>query len=58
MKKYDNEWLNKQIQKDNKEIEDKKKKLIDDLKNFNKEEFFKKEKQELTLFDKIIKLFK
>lgn len=58
MKKYDNEWLNKQIQKDNKEIEDKKKKLIDDLKNFNKEEFFKKEKKELTLFDKIIKLFK
>lgn len=58
MKKYDNEWLNRQIQKDNKEIEEKKKKLIDDLKNFNKEEFFKKEKKELTLFEKIIKLFK
>jgi|LakMenEpi03Aug12_release.lakeMendotaPanAssembly.Ray.scaffolds.fasta_scaffold3973222_2 hypothetical protein len=58
MKKYDIEWLNRQIQKDNKEIDNTKKKLIDDLKNFNKEEFFKKEKKELTLFEKITKLFK
>lgn len=60
MKKYDENWLKKQIEKDNKEIESYKKKLINDLKNFDKNEFFKKEeeKEKLNFFEKIIKLFK
>jgi hypothetical protein len=60
MKKLDETWLKKQIEKDNKEIQDYKNKLINDLKGFNKEELFKQNKtvQKISLIDKIFNLFK
>ena len=58
MKKYDEEWLKRQIIKDNKDIENYKKKLIEDLKNFKKEDLFKKEEKKITFLEKIINLFK
>lgn len=60
MKKYDETWLKKQIEKDNKEIQTYKNKLIQDLKNFNKEELFKQNKivEKTSIIDKLFKLFK
>lgn len=60
--KYDENWLARQIEKDKKQIEIHKAKLIKELKNTNKQEILEKinkntEKKE-TLLDKFIKIFK
>jgi hypothetical protein len=59
--KYTEEWLLKQIEKDKKQIENHKKKLIKEIKSIDKEKMLdtikkSKEKKE-TFLDKILKLF-
>lgn len=46
-KKYDIEWLGAEIKKDEIELDNYKKQLIQSLKNMNKEDFFVQKKETL-----------
>ena len=46
-------WLNKEKKKDEIELETSKKVFVNDIRNFNKEEFFKNKKQTKSLWRKI-----
>lgn len=46
-KKYDNEWLGAEIKKDEIELDNYKKQLIQSIKNMNKEDFFVQKKETL-----------
>lgn len=48
-------WLNNEIEKDNKDLLEDKKKLINQIKSLKKEDLFKKEK--LTFWQRIKKVF-
>lgn len=48
-------WLNSEIEKDNKDLEVDKKKFIQEIKSLKKEDIFKKEK--LTFWQRVKKVF-
>ena len=50
-------WLNSEINKDNKDLDENKKKLIREIKNFKKSDFFEKPKViKLTFWQKLKKI--
>lgn len=53
-KKFDHKWLQKQIQKDELEIESYKNSIIESLKNKRREDLFEKPKKQ-TIWTRIIK---
>jgi hypothetical protein len=51
------EWLNKELEKDKKEIERHKQKMIDEIKKLDKKEMFKPEpKKKKSIFNKIFSI--
>ena len=51
------DWLQKEIEKDKKEIQIQKSQMIDEIKSLNKEEIFKvKPKNKVSIIDKILKI--
>jgi hypothetical protein len=53
-KKYDENWYDREIKKDQIEIESYKNSLIESFKNVKKEDFFEKQKKQ-TIWKRIIK---
>ena len=49
------EWLNKEMKKDQKEVENHKTKMIDEIKKFDKNEIFKPKKK-VSIIDKLLKI--
>jgi hypothetical protein len=50
-------WLQKEMEKDQTEIQNHKKKLIEDIKKLDKTKMFVKEQKKLSIIDKILLIF-
>ena len=52
------DWLDKEMKKDQKEVEIQKKKMIDEIKNLDKNKLFVQEqKNKVSIIDKLLKIF-
>ena len=52
------QWLDKELKKDQKEVEIQKKKMIDEIKKIDKSELFViKQEKKVSIIDKLLKIF-